>query len=73
MIEELKTLDPKVTKLAIKAVWTAKGPVASSIRPAIGLDGDFPVGILRTLGGRVMQLLNQTDDNVLTYCPRINV
>ena len=52
MIEDLKRLDPKVTKLAIKAVGTAKGPVASLIRPAIGPDGDFPVGILRTLGVR---------------------
>ena len=68
MLEDLKTLDPEVAKLAIKALGTAKGAVAWLIQPAFGLDGKIPVVALRTGGGRkkVMQLLGRIEYNVLS-------
>lgn len=68
MLEDLKTLDPEVAKLAIEALGTAAGAVAWLVEPALGLDGKIPVKVLRTRGGRkqVMQLLVRIDYNVLS-------
>lgn len=41
MLEDLKTLDPEVAKLAIEALGTATGAAAWLIEPALGLDGKF--------------------------------
>jgi uncharacterized protein (DUF2384 family) len=68
MLEDLKTLDPEVAKLAIEALGTATGAAAWLMKPALGLDGKIPVKVLRTRGGRkqVMQLLVRIDYNVLS-------
>ena len=68
MLEDLKTLDPEVAKLAIEALGTATGAAAWLIEPALGLNGKIPVKVLRTRGGRkqVMQLLVRIDYNVLS-------
>ena len=68
MLEDLKTLDPEVAKLAIEALGTAAGAVAWLVEPALGLDGKIPVMVLRTRGGRkqVMQLLGRIEYNVLS-------
>jgi hypothetical protein len=68
MLDDLKTLDPEVAKLAIEALGTATGALAWLIEPALGLDGKIPVKVLRTRGGRkqVMQLLVRSDYNVLS-------
>jgi|688.fasta_scaffold708163_1 uncharacterized protein (DUF2384 family) len=68
LLKELETLDPEVAKLAIEAVGTADAAVAWLIQPALGLEGNIPVKVLRTHAGkdRVMQLLGRIEHNVLS-------
>ena len=71
LFKELETLDPEVANLAIKAVGTAEAAVAWLIQPALGLDGNSPVRVLRTHGSKdqVMRLLGRIEHNVLSQTP----